>query len=270
MPASQQYSCALITGASSGLGEEFANQLTSYAKRLVLVARRVDRLNELAEAIQSRHPDIKVDGIAADLGSSAACDSLLETLQQQGIEPDLLINNAGLGDYGEFASAEWSKTEAMISVNIHALTKLSHAISQGMIARKKGAIINISSLASTIFIPDFAVYAASKAYVSSFSEALRIELKPHGIPVLVVCPGPVKTEFGLVASRLPKGEGIPSMTSMSVTKEFVVSKSLTLLVTGKPRFYPGWKVAVAGALLRSMPLWITRIAMGLRPRKAKV
>lgn len=269
MSDSQRFSCALITGASSGLGEEFALQLAPRADKLILVARREDRLQALATVIQEKFPQVAVEILPADLSSPSGCEALLQALATKNLRPDLLVNNAGLGDYGEFAGSDWSRTESMLQVNMLALTRLTHAIVNQMIESKRGAIINISSLASTLPMPDFAVYAATKAYVSSFSEALRIELKPHGIPVLAVCPGPVKTEFGLVASRLPNGEGIPTMQAMAVTKELVVSQSLTYLAKGKVRLYPGWKIAIAGSILNCLPLWIARILMSKRPRKPR-
>ena len=128
-------------------------------------------------------------------------DSLVSGLAMQGLVPDLLVNNAGLGDYGEFAAADWERVEAMLRVNIRALTRLCHAVVPAMRELGGGSIINVSSLASIVPMPDFAVYAATKAYVTSFSEALRLEVETHGIRVLALCPGPVPTEFGDVARR---------------------------------------------------------------------
>ncbi|MCU0753359.1 MAG: SDR family NAD(P)-dependent oxidoreductase, partial [Akkermansiaceae bacterium] len=181
MPQPITHACALITGASAGLGEEYARQLAPRVRRLVLVARRADRMETLAAAIRAEFPDTAVTVIAADLAESAERLRLADLLQAQGLTPDLLVNNAGLGDYGEFATAEWSRLEAMLRVNIEALTHLTHLLVPGMRRRGGGAVINLSSLASLMPIPDFAVYAATKAYVTSFSEALRIELREHGI-----------------------------------------------------------------------------------------
>src|SRR6478736_7282499 len=193
MPDPACYSCALVTGASSGLGEEFALQIAPRVGKLVLVARREPLLQQLADRIRGKFPQVAVTVFAVDLSSQAERGQLVAALAEKGLSPDLLVNNAGLGDYGEFASAEWEKLQAMLHVNIEALTHLSHALVPEMIRRGGGAVVNVSSLASVLPIPDFAVYAATKAYVTSFSEALRIELKEHHIPVLAVCPGPVKT-----------------------------------------------------------------------------
>ena len=267
MPTPLHYSCALITGASSGLGEEFALQIAPRVEKLVLVARREPHLNLLADRIRMRHPQVAVAVFAVDLAQSAQRERFLETLTARGVVPDLLINNAGLGDYGEFATSDWDKLKAMLRVNIEALTHLTHALVPEMI-RRGGAIINVSSLASLIPIPDFAVYAATKAYVTSFSEALRIELKEHDIPVLAVCPGPVHTEFGEVASRSGESAGIPGKEWFYVPREKVVSASLRALDRQVARVYPGWKTAAAAVILTAMPIVLIRLVMGFRLRKS--
>jgi short-subunit dehydrogenase len=170
MHSSVVYSCALVTGASSGLGEEFALQLAPRVKHLVLVARRESLLRDLAERIRARHPQVDVALLAVDLTAPGACDRLAETLGDHGLLPDLLVNNAGMGDYGEFASAEWPRIESMLRLNVEALTHLIHALLPGMIRGGGGAIINVSSIAGLIPLPDFAVYAATKAYVTSVGQ----------------------------------------------------------------------------------------------------
>jgi len=266
MPPLEHFACALVTGASSGLGEEFVLQLAPRVDSFVLVARREDRLNELATAVRARFPDVKVEVIAADLAEPADCGRLIETLATRGLSPDLLVNNAGLGDYGEFATSEWLRVESMLRVNMEALTRLTHAVLPAMIRANRGGVINISSLASTLPIPDFAVYAATKAYVTSFSEALRIELKDHGIPVLAVCPGPVKTGFGEAAKR-GGGDEIPMSGAFYVSKQQVVAESLAALVAKRPRVYPGLKVAIAAAVITALPLCAIRLMMSRRPRR---
>jgi len=266
MPYLTSYSCALVTGASSGLGEEFALQIAPRVDKLVLVARREPHLQELAERIRIRHPHVAVAVYAADLTHATAREKLLETLTERGFIPDLLINNAGLGDYGEFATSEWDRLRAMLQVNIEALTHLTHQFVPHMIQRG-GAVINVSSLASVIPIPDFAVYAATKAYVTSFSEALRIELKEHHIPVLAVCPGPVHTEFGDVARRSEGSPGMPAREWFYVPREQVVRESLQALDRRAARVYPGWKTAVSAVALAAIPIVLLRLALGFRPRK---
>lgn len=267
MHCSDSYSCALVTGASSGLGEEFALQLAPQVKHLVLVARREVLLEKLALRIGETYPRVEVSVLAADLAVSGDRERLLGALADRGIVPDLLVNNAGLGDYGEFATAEWEKLEAMLRVNVEALTHLAHALVPGMIRNGRGAVVNVSSLASLLPIPDFAVYAATKAYVTSFSEALRIELRGHGIPVLAVCPGPVRTGFGEVAHRDEHVPGTPVREWFYVPKEQVVRESLAALRRKRARVYPALKTAAAALVISALPIVLLRLAMGGRPRK---
>lgn len=267
MSYAKRFSCALVTGASAGLGEEFVLQLAPRVDTFVLVARRQDRLEELAAKVVARFPKVSVEVIGADLVSPEGCSAVIETLSARGLSPDLLINNAGMGDYGEFATAEWSRVEGQLRLNMEALTRLCHALLPGMIRQRAGAIINLSSLASTLPIPDFAVYAATKAYVTSFSEALRIELKGHGIPVLAVCPGPVRTEFGSVAFRGEMKEHNYLNQASYVDKSQVVSESIAALDAKRARVYPGLKIAIAAAVITALPICAVRFFMGFRPRR---
>ncbi len=268
MPETLRFNCALVTGASAGLGEEFAVQLAPRAGHLVLVARRVARMEQLARWVRAEFPATQVTVLAADLAASAERERLAAVLREHGLTPDLLVNNAGLGDYGEFATAEWPKLEAMLRVNVEALTHLAHLLVPGMIGSGGGAIINVSSLASLMPIPDFAVYAATKAYVSSFSEALRIELREHGIPVLAVCPGPVHTEFGSVARREEHLPGMPAREWFYVPARQVVAESLMALEKRRARVYPALKTAAAALVISALPLVLMRAIMARRPRRA--
>jgi short-subunit dehydrogenase len=262
------HACALITGASAGLGEEYARQLAPRVMHLVLVARRADRLEILATEIRAEFPDTAVTVIAADLAESADRLHLVDVLNAGGLMPDLLVNNAGLGDYGEFATAEWSRLETMLRVNIEALTHLTHLLVPAMRRNGGGAVINLSSLASLLPIPDFAVYAATKAYVTSFSEALRIELREHGIRVLAVCPGPVHTEFGKVARRDESLPGIPGRAWFYVPREQVVAESLIALDHDRARVFPALKTAAAALVISALPIVLLRLVMARRPRRA--
>jgi short-subunit dehydrogenase len=265
--ATEFFQCALVTGASAGLGEEFARQLAPRCARLVLVARRGERMADLAADLQQRHPGLQVDRFVVDLADRAARARLLEELSYAEIQPDLLVNNAGLGDCGEFIEADWGKLERMLEVNINALTHLTHALLPGM--GPGAAVLNVSSMASILPIPDFGVYAATKAYVTSFSEALRIEVRDAGVRVLALCPGPVHTEFGAVAGEGSKGQKVPGREWFYVAKEQVVAEALAALELGRPRHYPGWKVALAAAGITLLPIAMVRIAMSFRPRRAQ-
>ncbi len=260
------YRSALITGASSGLGLEFARQLAPHCETLILVARREAVLEENAKVLLASHPGLKVKILACDLGQASAREGLLASLSEQELWPDLLINNAGMGDYGEFRSSDWEKTSDMIRLNMEALTHLTHALLPRIIAYR-GAIINVSSLASTLPIPDFAVYAATKAYVTSLSEALRIELADHDVQVLAVCPGPVKTGFGDRAMRGSRKD-MPVKKAFYVSQEQVVSESIRGLLRKRARVYPGLKVAAAAIGIGILPLAAVRLIMSFRPRKS--
>lgn len=260
------FRCALITGASSGLGLEYARQLAPRVGSLILVARRENVLAEIASNLVGGHPHLQVEIFAADLVSDAGRNHLINALSEAELYPDCLINNAGMGDYGEFRTSEWSKTEEMIRLNMEALTHLTHALLPGLIARR-GAILNVSSLASILPIPDFAVYAATKAYVTSFSEALRLELRDQGVRVLAVCPGPVKTNFGEVARRESTSK-LPVQEAFYVPAPKVVHDSLRALLLDRPRIYPGLKVAVAATLIGLLPLAAVRLLMSRRPRRS--
>ena len=260
------YSCALITGASAGLGEEYARQLAPWCRRMVLVARRKDRLLRLEEELRGRCPELEVGSLELDLSFGAQRRELVKRLTETGWDPDLLVNNAGLGDYGEFASADWEKLHRMIRVNMTALTQLTHAFLPAMLRAGSGAVMNVSSLACLLPIPDFAVYAATKAYVTSFSEALRLEVRDKGVSVLAVCPGPVRTEFGQVARRGGEESEGELRAWFYEERELVVAESLAALGRDQARVYPGWKIALAAAGISLLPLALIRLAMSRRPR----
>ena len=189
---------ALITGASSGIGAVFAEKLASRHHDLVLVARSHDKLQALADQLAQQH-GIQVTVIPQDLTAPDAAQTIVTQLAHQNIEVDLLINNAGFGTYGDFAEGELDTYLRMIQLNVLALVDLTHRCLQHMRSRRSGSILNIGSTASFQPIPYFAVYAATKAFVLSFSESLWHECKPYGVKVLAVCPGPTETEFFKVA-----------------------------------------------------------------------
>lgn len=260
------FRCALITGASGGLGLEFAHQLAARVETLVLVARREKILKEIATQLVEEHPHLRVRTFACDLVDEAGRNHLINSLSEADLYPDCLVNNAGMGDYGEFRTSAWSKTEQMIRLNMEALTHLTHALLPGLLAHR-GAIINVSSLAGLLPIPDFAVYAATKAYVTSFSEALRLELRDQGVRVLAVCPGPVKTGFGEVARRDSAGK-LPVQQAFYVPASKVVRDSIKALLLDRPRIYPGLKVAAAATLIGLLPFAAIRLFMSRRPRRS--
>ena len=245
---------ALITGASSGLGVEFARQLASHVHSLVLVARRLERLDALKKELESLHSNLRVHVYGADLGREDQRVAFVNWLPSQNVKVDFLINNAGLGDRGAFESSEWNKVRSILDVNISALTHLIHLLLPSMMLGGRAAILNVSSVAGFIPLPNTAVYSASKAYVTSLSEALAIELRPRGISVTALCPGPIATrpEDGAKASHAEK------MPAFVVTPEEAVRTALVAVSRGRARSVPGPLLCVAVALAMLVPFFIIR------------
>jgi uncharacterized protein len=259
---------ALITGASAGIGREFARQLASRAKSLILVARREQRLNELRDELEQQQPNLSVSVRKTDLADLAQLNELLAWLDRERIDVDLLINNAGLGDRGAFVTSDPIRNEQITLVNIVALTTLTRRLLPQMIARRRGGILNVSSSAGFLPIPGCAVYAATKAYVTSFSEALRSELRRTGVTVCALCPGPVHTEFQEVASRPDrKVKPGPGPEFVQVTVETVVRESLAALEADRPLVIPGLPMKLGMFLVRITPMPILRLLSRLSPER---
>jgi short-subunit dehydrogenase len=255
---------ALVTGASAGLGGEFALQLARRGvTRLMLTARRADRLEKLKDNMRFTHPLVQVETIIADLSDAEAVTKLIADLDRAGFSPDILINNAGFGDIGAFETSNPAKIEAMLAVNIFALTRLTRWALPGMLKRKIGWICNVGSTAGTLPLPSFAVYAATKAYVNSFSEAIRVELHGSGINVTALCPGPVETEFGQVAGRPDGRRQFAPPKFLCVDKGIVVRDALDALASGQGRVIPGLFVRIPILLAESTPRWILRLVFNL-------
>ncbi len=256
---------ALITGASAGIGREFARQLAGRGRSLILVARREQKLNELCEDLKQQHPNLTVHICKTDLANLTQLKELVAWLEREKIDVDLLINNAGLGDLGPFATSDPIRNEQMTLVNVVALTSLTRHLLPQMIARKRGGILNVSSSAGFLPIPNFAVYAATKAYVTSFSEALRAELHGTGLSVCALCPGPVHTEFLEVAKR-PGGwrESGPEFVHVGV--EQVVRDALAALEASRPLVIPGIAMKLGMFLVRMTPMSILRWASRFSPK----
>jgi short-subunit dehydrogenase len=250
--------CALVTGASAGIGYEFARQLAGRAGALVLVARRLDRLEELRAELTIKDPNLNVHCRAVDLSQPRQVEELCAWLNREGIAIDFLINNAGLGDRGPFVTAEPLRLHEMLSVNIGALTMLTRALLPAMIEKKRGAILNVSSSAGFLPIRKMAVYAASKSYVTSFSESIRGEVRKQGIVVSALCPGPVDTEFSSVARRSIEKQPYPSPSIMHMPVEVVVRAGLAGIERNKPLVIPGIVMKIAMFLVRIMPMAVLR------------
>ncbi len=243
---------ALITGASSGIGAAFAKALAMRQTNLVLVARAKDKLHLLAQQLQEQYP-IQIEVLAQDLAAPGAASSVFEAVTQKNIAIDLLINNAGFGDYGLFSESSLAKQLEMIQVNISALLELTYHFLPQMQQRGSGGVINISSIAGFQPMPYMSVYAATKAFVLSFSEALWAENQDKGVKVLAVCPGPTQTDF-FDRAGFARLASSTSDNQRSVSPEVVVHEALKALdgetatvVTGGfgnqiivnlPRFFP--------------------------------
>jgi short-subunit dehydrogenase len=258
---------ALITGASAGIGREFARQLGGRARSLVLIARREQRLSELRDELNQQYPNVAISFRKTDLADLVQLNELLAWLDCERIDVDLLINNAGLGDSGAFATSDPTRNEQMTLVNIVALTTLTRHLLPPMIARRRGDILNVSSLAGYLPIPDFAVYAATKAYVTSFSEALRAELRGTGVSVCALCPGPVHTEFQEVAKR-PGAQPDTGPEFVFVPLEQVVREALTTLEADRPLAIPGLPIKLGMFLIRITPMPILRFLARFSPRRS--
>jgi short-subunit dehydrogenase len=223
----------LITGASSGIGEVFARKLAARGHNLLLVARSEDKLitlcNELGR-IKSTHAQY----VAMDLSEQDAPARLFEETQKRGLEIDFLINNAGFGSMGDFAKLDLERELHMIDLNVRSLVELTHRFLVPMRERKRGSIINVASTAGFQPVPFMATYAATKAFVLSFSEALWEENRPHGVKVMALCPGVTDTNF-FDASRMQRPPA-----RISQTPEAVVGSALRGLARGKSSVISGW------------------------------
>lgn len=243
---------ALVTGASAGLGVEFARRLSKRSHSLVLAARRRERLDELAKELGNAR------AIAIDLSKKDSTAKLLADLDEHGETVDLLVNNAGFGLIGRFAELDAKRLRQMIDLNVGTLTDLCRAVAPGMIERKSGAILNVASTAAFQPGPKMAVYFATKAFVLSLSEALHEELKPHGIKVSCLCPGPTRTEFGEVAGF--GGNGMFDKVAMNAAE--VVEAGLEALDSNRAVIVPGWINKIGAASTRFAPRSVVRKIAG--------
>jgi len=237
----------LITGASAGIGAELARVFAAKGHRVALVARRTDRLTSLAGEITAAGGAAPVI-IPCDLTQPDSGDKIAEALTAAGVEVDYVVNNAGFGLFGRAVQRDRADQLDMIAVNIRALTDLSLRFSEQLI-RNRGGILNIGSIAGFLPGPGMAVYYASKAYVLSFTEALRAELAPRGVRVTVVCPGPVPSEFQARAGFTP---GFDSAV-LNVLPANVAQQAYRGLMANKRAVMPGIGIKIVPFLLRLFP-----------------
>lgn len=237
---------ALITGASGGIGEEFAVQLAAQQVNLVLVARRADKLNDLRHRLLALHPGLRIDVISADLSVPGSAAELARQVGNTARSIDILINNAGVGSHGQFADQEPERNAADIQLNCGSLVELTARFLPAMLHARHGVVINVASTAAFQPIPTLAVYAASKAFVLSFTEALWQETRESGVRVLTLCPGATETEFFARA-------GEQFMTRGRQTPRQVVRTALAAIDKSGPTVVSGWKNKILAPGYRFMP-----------------
>jgi uncharacterized protein len=223
---------ALVTGASSGIGSEFAKQLSARGYEVILVARRRDRLEELADSLAGPAHVIDCD-LASDAGS------LRDKVRASGLEVDVLVNNAGFGTYGRFAQIDAARQAEEVRVNCEALVTLTHAFLPGMLERRRGGVITVASTAGMQPLPYEATYSATKAFARAFSDALSAELRGSGVRVLCVNPGPVPTEWQQVAGHEP-GYAPPVPGKISAAQ--VARESLRAFDRNRRALIPGFVI----------------------------
>jgi len=246
----------LITGASAGIGAELARVFAARGHRVAMAARREDRLTTLADEITASGGAAPIV-IVCDLEQPDAGDKIAAVLAAEGVEVDFVVNNAGFGLFGHAIKLDRAEQLGMLAVNIRALTDLSLRFSDSLI-RHRGGILNVAYIAGFMPGPGMAVYYASKAYVLSFSEALRRELAPHGVRVTALCPGPVPSEFQARAGFLP---GFDSVV-LNVSPANVAQQGYRGLMANKRAVLPGVGIKMVPFLLRLFPRGFVLAAVG--------
>jgi uncharacterized protein len=254
----------LITGASAGLGEGFARALAAEKRNLLLVARREERLAALAVQLAERR-GIAVETMALDLAAPDASEQLMAEVAARGLSVDTLINNAGFGARGSFIEIDLAEQRRMIELNCTLLMDLCHRVLPGMIAAKRGGILNVASTAAFQPGPWMAVYYATKAFVLSFSEALHEEVRGHGVKVAALCPGPTRTEFADVAGM----NDSELFKRFATSPEAVVRDGLAALKSNTAVKVSGTMNTIMAESIRFTPrLLARRIAGGLQKTRS--
>src|SRR5438034_2618802 len=242
---------ALITGASSGFGEEFARQYAAQGRPLVLVARRLEKLETLATELRETYRvDVIVEQV--DLSNVAAVIQLHQRLREQGIAIDILINNAGHGLQGTFVNGTLDAALAMLQLDVVSLTAVTHVFAQDMRTRGRGKILLVASLLAYQGVQNFAVYSAAKAYVLRLGEALHRVLKRDGITVTVLCPGMSDTGFATAAQQ----KITPALKLLMMQPAPVVRAGIRALEAGRMSVVPGWANKATVMFTRATPRWL--------------
>lgn len=249
----KDYKTALITGASSGIGETFAGALAAQGMDLILVARSEDRLKSLAKQLAEVHAR-RVEVVVADLSLPGAADKVHTAAEALAMPVDLLINNAGFGTSGAFHKLDPSRERQEVMLNAAAVVDMTRAFLPAMLERKRGGIINVASMAAFQPLPFFTTYAATKAFVLSFTEGIRGEVSRKGVNVLCVCPGPVDTPFFEATGNARLRSTVPKVTMM--TAEDVVKESLRAFRQRRGVVVPGAANKLVAASAKLTPRWL--------------
>ena len=258
--AQAPFTHALVTGASSGIGESVAHKLGKAGVGMVLVARRKDRL----DAIAAQYPNVEV--LVADLTTPSGLDAVISRLQSDSLPLiDLVVNNAGFGTSGAFVEADPQRLSNEISLNVNALTRISHEAIRQMQPRGRGFLLNVSSVASFQPGPELAVYAATKAFVTSLTEALHEELRGSGIRVTALCPGLTRTEFQSVSNTSGLESTVPDFAWMSA--DDVARDGLRAVADGKAICVPGLVNKSLATVSTFTPRGLARRIAGLATRR---
>jgi short-subunit dehydrogenase len=226
----------VVTGASSGLGALFAEQLAERGMPLILAGRDGARLAQVRDRVQKQKPGTRVELVVGDLGTDKGIRALIDSLD--GREVDVLVNNAGFGTYGPVSETDADREHELVAVNVDALVRLTHAVLPGMLARGRGGILNVASTIAFQPAPYQATYGASKAFVLSFSQALWAETRGTGVGVTALCPGPTRTGF---VDALDADVADVAVYKKLAEPEPVVKAGLRALDRGRPVVIPGWR-----------------------------
>jgi short-subunit dehydrogenase len=265
MPQNDRTQWAMITGASSGFGAIFAEQLAGRGMSLVLAGRDQTRLAAVHQRVSAIAPDVEVQSVVGDLGTEAGVAALLARLD--GLRIDLLVNNAGFGTYGAFAEADPVAEHELVAVNVDALVRLTHAVLPGMLARGTGGILNVASTIAFQPGPYQAVYGASKAFVLSFSQALWAETRGSGVTVTALCPGATDTGF---VGALGADVSHTAIYRRLAAPEPVVTAGLRALDRGRPVVVTGLRNRLMAAGGRFSPGWLAALISKRMLRPAAV
>jgi short-subunit dehydrogenase len=260
----------MITGASAGIGRALARRICVEARRIILVARRTERLEALADELRTVRIGIDVEVVTCDLSDPAAIDAMCDRVIEDG-GVDVLINNAGFGDRARLEDAQWPKLQRMIAVNVAAVVHLSHRLVSGMVERGHGGVLNVGSVLGHLYQPGVATYAGSKHFIAGFTDALRAEVASAGVVVTELAPGPVATEFREIAGKT--GAVTQSPGFLRIDADTCADDALRGFRRGHAVVYPGrlnrWLMRIVGILPAFVMRWIMGRA-GAKTRSASV